>query len=344
MSAKTKDENVIYVSSESDSGSETDDNVVLPELPFKEGDTYLSPKDLFSALRLDDVIRQHQVHTKKLIEETKKKLRESLSDKARAETLNDLYQYILRTQLKKLKDTSNFLESLRVKVQKDIDTFTNPDTYNLFPKKKTPYVKPRSVHSATILIADLKGELKKQQNEETIDELNKHLKRAEEDLERLKRIKNTLQENTTHHKATGEHLKKLYSKKKAPTFRPSFFTVQHQEPERSAQKKTGGGGGGRGKGAKGLGKGGAKRHRKVLRDNIQGVTKPAIRRLARRGGVKRLSGLIYEEVRGVLKVFLENVIRDSVTYTEHVRRKTVSAKDVVYALKQQGRTLYGFGS
>ena len=51
---------------------------------------------------------------------------------------------------------------------------------------------------------------------------------------------------------------------------------------------------GRGKGGKGLGKGGAKRHRKVLRDNIQGITKPAIRRLARRGGVKRISRLIYE--------------------------------------------------
>jgi histone H4 len=100
---------------------------------------------------------------------------------------------------------------------------------------------------------------------------------------------------------------------------------------------------GRGKGGKGLGKGGAKRHRKVLRDNIQGITKPAIRRLARRGGVKRISGLIYEETRAVLKVFLENVIRDAVTYTEHAKRKTVTAMDVVYALKRQGRTLYGFG-
>ncbi|ONI17502.1 hypothetical protein PRUPE_3G163200 [Prunus persica] len=35
---------------------------------------------------------------------------------------------------------------------------------------------------------------------------------------------------------------------------------------------------GRGKGGKGLGKGGAKRHRKVLRDNIQGISKPAIRK------------------------------------------------------------------
>merc|ERR1712083_470186 len=40
-------------------------------------------------------------------------------------------------------------------------------------------------------------------------------------------------------------------------------------------------------------------------------------------------------------VFLENVIRDAVTYTEHAKRKTVTAMDVVYALKRQGRTLYG---
>ena len=41
--------------------------------------------------------------------------------------------------------------------------------------------------------------------------------------------------------------------------------------------------------------------------SFAGITKPAIRRLARRGGVKRISGLIYEETRGVLKIFLENV-------------------------------------
>jgi len=78
-------------------------------------------------------------------------------------------------------------------------------------------------------------------------------------------------------------------------------------------------------------------------DGPEGITKPAIRRLARRGGVKRISGLIYEETRGVLKVFLEGVIRDAVTYTEHAKRKTVTSLDVVYALKRQGRTIYGFG-
>ncbi len=35
----------------------------------------------------------------------------------------------------------------------------------------------------------------------------------------------------------------------------------------------------------------------------------------------------------MLKVFLENVIRDVVTYTEHAKIKTVTAMEVMYALK-----------
>ena len=65
------------------------------------------------------------------------------------------------------------------------------------------------------------------------------------------------------------------------------------------------------------------------------------RRLARSGGAKRIFGLIYEETHGVLEVFLENVVREAVTYTEHAKRKTVAVMDVVYALKRQGKTLNG---
>ena len=98
-----------------------------------------------------------------------------------------------------------------------------------------------------------------------------------------------------------------------------------------------------GKGGKAFGKvGNAKRLRRQGKEIILGITKPAIRRLARRGGVKRISGLIYEETRNVLKNFLENVVKDAVTYTEYARRKTVTAMDIIYALKRQGRTLYGF--
>ena len=42
-------------------------------------------------------------------------------------------------------------------------------------------------------------------------------------------------------------------------------------------------------------------------------------------------GAIYEEPRAVLKVFLENELRDAVPYTEHTTRKTVTAKEVVRA-------------
>ena len=105
----------------------------------------------------------------------------------------------------------------------------------------------------------------------------------------------------------------------------------------------GGGGQGRGKGRAGLGKGGAKRLRKVIRESIQGITNPTIRRLARRGGVKRIAKPVYETVRGVLKNFLENILKDAMTYTDHARRKTVTSLDIVHALKRNGRTLYGFG-
>ncbi|KAL7485595.1 hypothetical protein ACHAW6_011198 [Cyclotella cf. meneghiniana] len=99
----------------------------------------------------------------------------------------------------------------------------------------------------------------------------------------------------------------------------------------------------RGKGGKGLGKGGAKRHRKILRGNIESViTQPSIRRLARRGGVKRISGLIYDEARLLLRYFLSDLLKDVVIYTEHAGRMTVTARDVLYGLKKQGKTLYGF--
>ncbi|GIL70003.1 hypothetical protein Vretimale_19702 [Volvox reticuliferus] len=98
-----------------------------------------------------------------------------------------------------------------------------------------------------------------------------------------------------------------------------------------------------GRGRKGIGKGGAKRHRKILRDAIDGINKGSIRRLARRGGVKRLSGLIYQEVRLVLKSYLQKVIQDAVVYTEFGHRSTVTLKDILHAVRRHGQILYGFG-
>lgn len=99
-------------------------------------------------------------------------------------------------------------------------------------------------------------------------------------------------------------------------------------------------GGKGGKGSKFAGK--ARRHQHDKVDPIKGITKPAIRRLCRRGGIKRIGGLVYEETRAVLKAWLENVLKDALTYCTHAHRKTVTAADVVYALKRNGQILYGF--
>jgi histone H4 len=83
-------------------------------------------------------------------------------------------------------------------------------------------------------------------------------------------------------------------------------------------------------------------HRRYIRDNLKDISKADIRCLARCGGVKRLSKLVYNDMRDELRNFLQRTIRTAVTYTEHSYRKSVSALDIVHSLKQQGNTLYGF--
>ena len=77
-------------------------------------------------------------------------------------------------------------------------------------------------------------------------------------------------------------------------------------------------------------------------NNLMDITDPTIRRLARRGGVKRISKGVYDETRGVLKEFLQRTIRDAIIYTEYVKRKTVTVNDILFSLKKQGQILYGF--
>lgn len=90
------------------------------------------------------------------------------------------------------------------------------------------------------------------------------------------------------------------------------------------------------------GQAGVKRHRKIAKDMLHGITKPAIRRLARRGGVKRISAGIYEDIRSALKSRLTMILQDVVTFTEYRQAKTVTANDVIFALRRIGKPIYGF--
>ncbi|KAF1964469.1 histone-fold-containing protein [Bimuria novae-zelandiae CBS 107.79] len=115
-------------------------------------------------------------------------------------------------------------------------------------------------------------------------------------------------------------------------------------PSRATQMGLGLGKGlGKGKGAVGLGtKGLLKRHKKLQRDTIQGITKGDIRRLARRGGIKRISAMVYEDVRDALRERIRTILRDIVAIVESDNRKTVVVQDVIFTLNRLGWTIYGF--
>lgn len=84
--------------------------------------------------------------------------------------------------------------------------------------------------------------------------------------------------------------------------------------------------------------------RRVLRDNIQSITKPAMKRLSLQAGVKYMSGLNYEELRGILKVALENVLRRAHIYRDYAKRTRVTISDIGQALKDEGQKVYGYNT
>merc|ERR1712216_270782 len=89
--------------------------------------------------------------------------------------------------------------------------------------------------------------------------------------------------------------------------------------------------------------GGAKRHRKVLRDNISYFDTEVLCRLAARAGVAEIDPYTWDEIRGQSKGFLESLVRDAVTFSEHARRRALLAVDVCHAIERQGRALVGLG-
>lgn len=67
------------------------------------------------------------------------------------------------------------------------------------------------------------------------------------------------------------------------------------------------------------------------------VTQASIRRLARRAGVKRISGDFYADAERGLREVLSRWIRDIAVITEYSRRRTTTLSDVLLVLKKHGR-------
>lgn len=69
------------------------------------------------------------------------------------------------------------------------------------------------------------------------------------------------------------------------------------------------------------------------------ITKNALRRLLHRAGVKRVNSAVYEELRAILSVKLEQVMDVIVTMTEMNGRKTIQEVDIYDAAKELGTAL-----
>jgi hypothetical protein len=73
----------------------------------------------------------------------------------------------------------------------------------------------------------------------------------------------------------------------------------------------------------------------MFRDSIQSITKQQICELAAVVDITSVCGLIFEHVRGILKVNLENLLRNVLWITGHHRRLTILAQDVFQAVIMQ---------
>jgi histone H4 len=84
------------------------------------------------------------------------------------------------------------------------------------------------------------------------------------------------------------------------------------------------------------------RMKKVLRDNLRGIAKARLNRLAARAGVKRVSGLLWEELRALLKRKLTEVISAAITLSEHEKKRRITVEHIVRAFEVSGVQLFGY--
>jgi histone H3/H4 len=68
---------------------------------------------------------------------------------------------------------------------------------------------------------------------------------------------------------------------------------------------------------------------KILRDNIQFISREMILSLAAKAGVMKFGTLLYEEVRGTLKVYLEKMLGEALSLVRHRGRDILLATDVL---------------
>ena len=135
---------------------------------------------------------------------------------------------------------------------------------------------------------------------------------------------------------------------------PSVSALPSRLPKKDlmggAGKKSHGGG----KKAPGGGKVGPKRHqgqngtkryntrvKGPLHAYLRAITSPALRRVALRAGIKRISAKFFDTARNHLLHNLTQLVRSTISYTACAKRHTIYTKDVVFAANRHGQKLVG---
>jgi histone H3/H4 len=90
---------------------------------------------------------------------------------------------------------------------------------------------------------------------------------------------------------------------------------------------------------RGRGKARTKRHEKAEKGRI-GISKTGFKKIGRQAGVKRIALKCIPELQAFVEAFIQYVATRSVVLTDHVKRKTITARDVNQVLKMMGRPLY----
>ena len=86
----------------------------------------------------------------------------------------------------------------------------------------------------------------------------------------------------------------------------------------------------------------SKRHMKSNKDPRAGITKPAVRRLARRSGIKRIAGDMYKDVRKHAFDYVSEIVRKADAIMTGKKVKTCTNCIVSHVLNMSGNTIYGY--
>lgn len=83
------------------------------------------------------------------------------------------------------------------------------------------------------------------------------------------------------------------------------------------------------------------RHKQPFREAHEELRWAYIRKLARKGGVKRLSKNVYEPMSRFIIREGEKLLLDARVITEHMRRSTITVNDLLLAMRDKGVRMYG---